>query len=68
VLTTSESLGNTTGWRAAQDKLAALSDNRIERDVTSSHAGLITDVRPAAASAQAIGEVVTAVRSGAPLH
>lgn len=67
VLTTSESLG-TTGWRAAQVKLAGLSTAHTQRDVTSSHAGLVTDERPAADSARAIGEVVTAVRTGAPLH
>ena len=47
VLTTSDSLG-TDGWKAAQDKLAALSGNHVHRDVDSTHAGLITDERPAA--------------------
>jgi pimeloyl-ACP methyl ester carboxylesterase len=67
VLTTSESLG-TGGWKAAQDKLAALSDNQLHRDVTSTHAGLITDEHPAAESAHAIIEVIAAVRTGAPLR
>lgn len=67
VLTTTDSLG-TGGWKAAQDKLAALSSNRLHRDVTSSHAGLITDQTPAAESAHAIDEVIASVRTSAPLR
>jgi pimeloyl-ACP methyl ester carboxylesterase len=67
VLTTSDSLG-TNGWKAAQDKLAALSDNHLHRDVEATHAGLITDGRPAAESAQAITEVIASVRTGSPLR
>lgn len=67
VLTTTDSLG-TGGWRAAQDKLAALSDNHLQRDVQSSHAGLVTDRTPAAESASAIDEVIAAVRTGSPLR
>ena len=66
VLTTSASLG-TGGWAASQDKLAALSDDHVQRDVDSTHAGLITDARPAAKSAHAIDEVITAVRTGSPV-
>jgi pimeloyl-ACP methyl ester carboxylesterase len=67
VLTTSDSLG-TGGWRAAQDKLAALSENHLQRDVESSHAGLITDERPAAQSARGVAEVIASVRTGSPLR
>jgi pimeloyl-ACP methyl ester carboxylesterase len=67
VLTTSESL-DTGGWDAAQDKLAALSDDSVRRDVESTHAGLITDEQPGAESAHAITEVITAVRTGAPVR
>ena len=67
VLTTSDSLG-TDGWKGAQDKLAALSDNHLHRDIESSHAGLVTDKQPAAESAHAIAEVITAVRTGSPLR
>jgi pimeloyl-ACP methyl ester carboxylesterase len=67
VLTTSESLG-TGGWEAAQDKLAALSNDSLHRDVQSTHAGLITDEQPAAESAHAIEQVIAAVRTGAPLR
>jgi hypothetical protein len=67
VLTTSDSLG-TEGWRAAQDKLAALSDNHLHRTVESTHAGLITEEGPATESANAIAEVIASVRTGLPLH
>jgi pimeloyl-ACP methyl ester carboxylesterase len=67
VLTTSDSLG-TDGWKAAQNKLAALSDNHLQRNIESTHAGLITDQRPAAQSAHAIAEVIASVRTGSPLH
>ena len=63
VLTTSESLDG-TGWAAAQDQLAALSTNHIHRIVDSTHAGLIEDEVPAAASVRAVDEVVSAVRTG----
>jgi hypothetical protein len=66
VLSTSDSLG-TNGWKAAQDKLAALSDNHLHRDVQSTHAGLITDQQPATEAAHAIAEVIASVRTGAPL-
>jgi hypothetical protein len=66
VLSTSDSL-HTAGWAKAQDRLAALSDNHLQRDVDSSHAGIVDDARPAAESAHAIDQVVVAVRTGAPL-
>jgi pimeloyl-ACP methyl ester carboxylesterase len=67
VLTTSDSLG-TDGWKAAQNKLAALSDNHLHRNVESTHAGLITDQRPAAQSAHAIADVIASARTGSPLR
>jgi pimeloyl-ACP methyl ester carboxylesterase len=66
VLTTSESLDG-AGWGGAQDQLAALSTNRIHRTVHSTHAGLIEDKTPAAASVSAVNEVVSAVRTGTPM-
>jgi pimeloyl-ACP methyl ester carboxylesterase len=66
VLTTSDSLHG-AGWAEAQDELAALSDNHLQREVDSSHAGLIDDPHPAAESARAIDQVVVAVRTGSPL-
>ncbi|MEP7091863.1 MAG: alpha/beta fold hydrolase [Nocardioidaceae bacterium] len=67
VLTTSESLDG-AGWAGAQDQLAALSTNRIHHTVDSTHAGLVEDETPAAASVHAINEVVTAVRTGIPMQ
>lgn len=67
VVTTTDSL-QTGGWRAAQAKLATLSSNHEQADVHSTHAGLVTDAGPAAASAQAITDVVTAARTGVPLR
>jgi pimeloyl-ACP methyl ester carboxylesterase len=66
VLTASETLG-TSGWAAAQDKLAALSANHLHRDVDSTHAGLVEDEHGSTASVRAITEVVTAVRTGSPV-
>lgn len=56
------------GWLAAQDTMAALSTNsahRVLQDVT--HTSLITSETGAAASSQAILDVVAAVRTGTPL-
>jgi pimeloyl-ACP methyl ester carboxylesterase len=66
VLTAGENRGN-VGWFGAQDQLAALSGNRIHRTVDSTHAGLLEDARPAAASVRAITEVIASVRTRTPL-
>jgi pimeloyl-ACP methyl ester carboxylesterase len=66
VLTASETL-DTRGWAEAQDRIAALSTNHVHRAVDSTHPGLVEDPQPAAASVDAITEVVSAVRSGVPL-
>jgi hypothetical protein len=66
VLSTSESLRE-DGWAEAQNELAALSDNHLQRDVDSSHAGIVDDARPAAESAHAIDQVVVAVRTDTAL-
>lgn len=62
-------VGNAAGWAAKQDAMAALSTNRVHRVVDgASHSSLLTDKGDAAAAtAQAILEVVEAVRTGAPL-
>jgi hypothetical protein len=67
VLTTSESLTG-AGWAGAQDQLAALSTNHVHRTVDSTHAGLIENKTPAAGSALAINEVISAVRTGSHLE
>jgi pimeloyl-ACP methyl ester carboxylesterase len=56
------------GWMEAQDELAALStngDHRIVSDAT--HATLIDNSAIATQSSQAIRDVVTSVRTGAPV-
>ena len=67
VLTASETSTGSDGWVGAQDQLAALSPNSVQRTVDSTHAGLLEDVRPAAESVRAITEVVSSVRTGTPL-
>ena len=67
VLTTSESLTG-AGWASAQDQLAALSTNRVHRTVDATHAGIVADKAPAAQSVRAVNEVLSAVRTGAPME
>jgi pimeloyl-ACP methyl ester carboxylesterase len=67
VLTATETLGKTTGWSAAQSRLAALSGNSSHRIISSTHAGLVEDERASAAAVLAITDVVRAVRTRSPL-
>jgi pimeloyl-ACP methyl ester carboxylesterase len=67
VLTATESLRKTTGWSAAQNRLAALSGNSSHRVIPSTHAGLLEDVAASGAAALAITDVVRAVRTRSPL-
>ncbi|MDO9174016.1 MAG: alpha/beta hydrolase, partial [Actinomycetota bacterium] len=55
------------GWREAQDNLAALSSNSSHRVADATHEGLIDDEASFAASVTAIGDVVTAIRTGEPV-
>jgi pimeloyl-ACP methyl ester carboxylesterase len=66
VLTASENVSD-PGWVGAQDDLAALSTNHVQRTVQSTHMGLLEDAGPAAESVRAITDVIGAVRTGAPL-
>jgi pimeloyl-ACP methyl ester carboxylesterase len=66
VLTATETL-DTSGWGAAQDKLAALSANHVHRVVPSTHPGLVEDEAGSTASGHAITDVVTAARTGSPV-
>jgi hypothetical protein len=68
VLTARESVDGTTGWAEAQDRLAALSAGAVHRVVDSSHAGMLENQGPAQASADAITQVVDAVRTGAAVN
>jgi pimeloyl-ACP methyl ester carboxylesterase len=67
VLTAGE--GTAAGWMAKQDRLAALSTNSVHRVVDgAAHVDLVMNERPAAATSQAILDVVSSVRSGRPLN
>jgi pimeloyl-ACP methyl ester carboxylesterase len=61
-------LGNQRGWLPAQQKLAQLSTNSLQRTASgATHAALLEDDGFAAVTSRAIGEVVRAARSGAAL-
>lgn len=60
--------GNRPGWVTSQEALASLSTNSVHRVIDgSTHASLILDQDDAAATARGILEVVSAVRTAAPL-
>ena len=63
VVTASGSLHDTVGWAAAQDVLAALSDDHLHTVVQSSHEGILEDRAPAAEAVKSISWVVDAVRA-----
>jgi pimeloyl-ACP methyl ester carboxylesterase len=67
VLTASESVQQTNGWSAVQDRMAALSTSSSHRVAESSHDGLLGEERGAGLSVRAIDDVVQVVRTGAPL-
>jgi pimeloyl-ACP methyl ester carboxylesterase len=56
------------GWVAAQDKLAALSTNSVHRTLANADHDMLTSQQATAAqSAQAIGDVVNAIRTDTPV-
>lgn len=60
--------GTRPGWAAAQEAMATLSTNSVQRIIDgSTHGSLIGDPVDAKATSQGILDVVEAVRSGAPL-
>ncbi|HXZ70018.1 MAG TPA: hypothetical protein VEH31_03975, partial [Streptosporangiaceae bacterium] len=60
--------GSNAAWMAAQDKTATLSTNSAHRVVAgASHPDLILKQADAAVTAQAIRDVVSAIRTGTPL-
>jgi pimeloyl-ACP methyl ester carboxylesterase len=67
VLTATETLHDTDGWAAAQDRLAALSTNSSHHIVEATHEGVLDDEQAAGASVATITAVVTAVRTGNPV-
>jgi pimeloyl-ACP methyl ester carboxylesterase len=64
VLSATDSMNGTPGWKDAQALLVRLSSNSFQREVTSSHIGMLEDEQPASATAAAITSVVQAVRTG----
>jgi pimeloyl-ACP methyl ester carboxylesterase len=61
--------GQDPGWSAAQDELAALSDNSAHRTLDgATHEDLLQDQDFAADSAQGIRDVLQSVRAGTPLQ
>jgi pimeloyl-ACP methyl ester carboxylesterase len=67
VVTASESVQTIDGWSAAQDRMAALSTNSGHRVADTTHVALLDEQRGAEVSAQAIADVVQAIRTGSPL-
>jgi pimeloyl-ACP methyl ester carboxylesterase len=61
-------VGSDTAWLASQDYLPALSSNSEHRVIDGvNHAGLLFDEQGAAATTQAILDVVTSIRNDEPL-
>ncbi len=54
-------------WLTAQGRMAALSTNSVHRHAHAVHGALLDEERGAASSAQAVEDVVRAVRTGTPL-
>ena len=60
--------GHDAAWLSAQNELAGLSTNSVHRIVAgATHASLLEDENDAAASSQAIRDVLVSVRTGHPL-
>lgn len=64
VVTATETANDTNGWSAAQAELAMLSTNSQHRVVEATHEGVLDDPASFQQSADAIVDVITAVRSG----
>jgi len=60
-------IGNNAAWTVKQNRLASLSTNSVHRSVATTHEGLVADPDGAAATSQAILDVVSSVRSARPL-
>ncbi len=60
--------GHDAAWSAAQNRMATLSTNSVHRIIAgATHEDLIANQQDAAATTQAILDVVASVRSGGPL-
>ena len=61
--------GQQAGWSAAQDQLARLSTNSLQRTVSGAdHTALLYNEAMSANSSQAIRDVLSAIRTGTPLR
>jgi hypothetical protein len=60
-------IGSDAAHLAGQNDLATLSTNSVHRVVDADHEGLVADEKSAAATTQAIVDVVSSVRTLAPL-
>ena len=67
VLTSQDEVTRTPGWAAAQDELAGLSSTSTHRVVDVTHAAMLEDRTSAALAAQAVDDVVRALRAGTRL-
>ena len=67
VVTARENADATSGWAAAQDRIAALSTNSTHWTADTTHVGLLDDANGSTDSVRAITEVVTAVRTGSAM-
>ncbi|MEP7054850.1 MAG: alpha/beta hydrolase [Actinomycetota bacterium] len=63
VVSSSVEMSTTPGWSAAQDQLAALSSNTSHRVAHGTHVAVVDDQLTARTSAEAIRDVVVAVRT-----
>ena len=61
--------GSAAGWAEKQNDLATLSTNSVHRTIDgATHADLVEDQEKAAATSQAIHDVVSSLRSATPLQ
>ena len=60
-------IGSNAAWMTAQDHLATLSSNNAHRVIEAIHAALIADEQGAAATTQAILDVVSSIRTDEPV-
>ena len=67
VVTSTETIEKSPGWSSSQDELAQLSTNTSHLFTDASHAGVLMSSPGSDVSAQAISDVVRAVRNGDPL-
>ncbi|GAA3717000.1 hypothetical protein GCM10022204_41110 [Microlunatus aurantiacus] len=60
--------GNDAAWQSAQQQLTTLSTNSLQRIARATHQSLVADQAASAAASQAIGDVVTSLRTSQRLR